>query len=527
MTSDRTSARASNAMIATPHHLATDAGLNILRDGGSAMDAVIAANSALTVLYPDQTSIGGDCFFLVFDPAEDSVSAWNGSGPAPAAATADELLEAGYDSMPRRGPSTITVPGTIDGWFAGHDRYGKLDMAENLRKAVSLARDGFPVSPRLARAIANESGVLNQLPYVGEAMMPGGRIPNAGDMLVFPKLASSLELIGLSGRDVFYTGSIAESISTYLQDIGGWLTADDLASYQGEWVEPLEIDYRGTTVIGFPPNSQGITSLIALGLMELEDVDQEWDNAANLHVQIEAKKRAFRVRDSEIADPRFCDIDTSDLLSKESLRNLWSDFDPEYAGQGQSDHSGDTVYLTAVDSDGLAVSMIQSMFQAFGSGVADPQTGIILQNRGSSFSLNPERRNVLEAGKRPRHTLMPSMMLLDGTFRGSFGTQGGDVQAQVHIQLAADVIDHGFDPQQAIDLPRWLSGGPNGPNEVLLEQGFPEKTIAGLARRGHGVIVIDKWNGGAGHAQMILRDPDSGDLLGGADPRADGKAEGI
>lgn len=527
MTSDRTSVRATSAMIATPHHLATDAGLSILRNGGSAMDAVIAANAALTVLYPDQTSIGGDCFYLVFDPKDDSIAAWNGSGPAPAAATVDELLGAGYDSMPRRGPYTVTVPGTIDGWFAGHERYGKLDMAENLRAAVELARNGFPVSARLAGAIANESAVLNELPYVGEAMMPGGNLPNSGDLLFFPKLASSLELIGLAGRDVFYTGSIAESISAHLHDIGGWLTTDDLALFQGEWVEPIQIDYRGTTVIGFPPNSQGITSLIALGLIEFEDVDHDWADASNLHVQIEAKKRAFQVRDSRIADPKFCDIDTGDLLSKETLRDLWSDFDPEYTSQGQADRIGDTVYLTAVDSDGLAVSMIQSMYQAFGSGIADAQTGIILQNRGSCFSLNSERRNVLEAGKRPLHTLMPSMMLGDGRFRGCFGTQGGDVQAQVHIQLAADVIDHGFDPQQAIDLPRWLSGGPNGPNEVLLEQGFPEETIADLARRGHGVTVIDKWNGGAGHAQMILRDLDSGDLLGGADPRADGKAEGI
>lgn len=526
MPSPRSSARATTGMVAAPHHIATDIGLQTLCDGGSAMDAAIAANAALTVLYPDQTSIGGDCFFLVFDPVDSSISAWNGSGPAPVAASADELLNSGFDRMPRRGPSTVTVPGTIDAWYAGHDRFGKLDMKDNLSGAIRLARDGFPVSPHLAGAIANEAAGLQELPYVGQIMMPGGRVPDPGDLLSFPKLAASLELIGLVGRDVFYTGSIGEVIADHFRDIGGWLSADDLANYGGEWVDPIKIDYRGTDVVGFPPNSQGITSLIALGLMELEDMQPDWGSAKDLHVQIEAKKRAFSVRNSHIADPRFVDIDVASLLSKTTLQALWQDFNPEYVGIGQPEVVGDTVYLCAVDGDGLAVSLIQSMYQAFGSGVADPKTGIILHNRGSCFSLNPESPNVLQAGKRPLHTLMPSMLMKDGIFRGAFGTQGGDVQAQVQIQLVTDVVDYGIDPQEAIDLPRWLSGGPNGPNEVRLEQGFSEKTISRLAQRGHGVTVIDAWHGGAGHAQMILRDPDSGELLGGADPRADGKVEG-
>jgi gamma-glutamyltranspeptidase/glutathione hydrolase len=245
-----------------------------------------------------------------------------------------------------------------------------------------------------------------------------------------------------------------------------------------------------------------------------------------IHAQVEAKKRAFAIRDSRLGDPRFVNIDTDELLSRSFLESLWSDFDPHSISTGQPDRTGDTVYVCAVDRNGLAVSLIQSMYQAFGSGIADSETGIILHNRGSYFSLNSDSPNVLEPGKRPLHTLMPGMLLRDADLLGPIGTQGGDVQAQVHIQLIADLIDHGMEPQAAIDAPRWISGGPNGPNEVLLEQGFPDDTISGLAARGHGVTVIDAWNGGAGHAQMIMRDGETGELVGGADPRADGSAVG-
>jgi gamma-glutamyltranspeptidase/glutathione hydrolase len=513
-------------MIATPHYLASEAGLRVLEDGGSAMDAVIAANAALTVLYPDQTSIGGDCYFLVFDPDDSAVSAWNGSGPAPAAASAQQLLDTGYSSMPRRGPYTVTVPGTIDAWFAGHARHGKIEMRRLLQSAIDFARNGFPVSPRLADAIAAQAEVLPELPYLRDVLLPNGHVPNAGDLLAFPNLAESFEMIARSGRDTFYSGAIGEAIASHMVDIDGWLSLNDLAGYSGEWVDPVSIDYRGTTVYGIPPNSQGITSLIALGLLGMGTVGAEWGSAQDIHAQIEAKKRAFDVRDSRLGDPRFVDIDTDELLSERFLADLWRDFDPGSVGKGQSDRVGDTVYLCAVDGDGLAVSLIQSMYQAFGSGVADPETGIILHNRGSYFSLNEQSPNVLEPGKRPLHTLMPAMLVEGGQLLGPIGTQGGDVQAQVHIQLISDVIDYGLEPQEAIDLPRWISGGPNGPNEVLLEAGFPDSAIAGLAERGHGITVIDSWNGGAGHAQMIMRDRETGQLLGGADPRADGSAVG-
>jgi gamma-glutamyltranspeptidase/glutathione hydrolase len=254
-------------MIATPHFLASEAGLEVLKDGGSAMDAVIAANAVLTVLYPDQTSIGGDCFFLVHDPSSPDVVGWNGSGPAPTAASRDELLAQGYSGMPRRGPYVVTVPGTVDAWFAGHERYGSVDFIRLLEPAIGYARDGFPVSPRLSGAIAAQAEILPELPYLRDVMLIGGRVPEAGEYLAFPNLARSFERIAEGGRDEFYSGSIAGAIVTHMSDIGGWLAADDLAGFRGEWVAPVSIDYRGTSVVEFPPNSQGITSLIGLGLL--------------------------------------------------------------------------------------------------------------------------------------------------------------------------------------------------------------------------------------------------------------------
>jgi gamma-glutamyltranspeptidase/glutathione hydrolase len=357
-------------------------------------------------------------------------------------------------------------------------------------------------------------------------MMPGGIPPAAGDRLYFPRLADSIETIAREGRDSFYGGELGEKIIDHMRDRDGWLTMDDLTGYQGEWTVPLEIDYRGATVLECPPNSQGITALIELGLFRQEAAPGNWGALASVHAQIEAKKRAFRVRDAQIADPRFVEIDTGKLLSRPLLVDLWRDFSSDFIASGQADRAGDTVYVCAVDRDGMAVSLIQSMYQAFGSGVADPETGIILHNRGTYFSLNPASVNVLESGKRPLHTLMPGMMLRDGKLLGTFGTQGGDVQAQVHLQLVSDVIDLGLDPQQAIDAPRWLAGGAEGPNQVLLEQGFPMETIEGLAMRGHQLTIIDPWNPGAGHAQMIMVDAQAGVLLGGADGRADGSAAG-
>lgn len=525
MRASRPTTLATHGMIATPHYLATSAGLQVLEDGGSAMDAVICANAVLTVIYPDQTALGGDCFFMAFDASTGATTGYNSSGPAPAAADPAALRDGGWTAMPNKGPFAITVPGTVDAWFAGHEQYGRLEMGRLLAPATALARDGFPVSPRLAAVLVNQRDLVTSWPGLQSLVYPGGSAPGQGSVLRMPALAQSLEAISSGGRAAFYTGEIAAYIATTVTNLGGWLTLADLANYAGEWIEPIAADYRGTTVRTMPPNSQGLTTLIGLRMAELETPATTWGSAPHLHPFIEAKKRAYRVRDAEITDPAFADIDTGELLSNAGIERLWADYDPGQVSVGQPSAPGDTVYLCAIDADGNAVSLIQSLFGAFGSCVVAENTGILLQNRGAYFSLGPDHVNVLQPGKRTMHTLMPSMLFDGESLMGPFGTQGGDAQAQIQMQLVSNLVDYGMEPQAAIEAPRWLAGS-EAADDLLIEGGFPDGTIQQLAARGHRVTLIDPWNSGAGHAQMILVDRQSGVLKGGADPRADGSAAG-
>lgn len=524
MRASRPSTLATHGMIATPHYLATSAGLRVLEDGGTAMDAAICSNAMLTVLYPDQTAIGGDCFFMAFDTATGVTHAYNGSGPAPGAADPGALQADGWTAMPTKGPIAVTVPGTIDAWFAGHDRFGRLDMSRLLAPAIELARDGFPVSARLGAVLAKQYDLITSWPGLQSVVYPGGTIPAAGSLLRMPALARSLESIARDGRDVFYAGSIASAIAATMSSLGGWLTAEDLDEYAGEWVEPIPAGYRGFTIATMPPNSQGVTTLIGMRMAEREPQPTEWGSAAHIHPSIEASTRAYRVRNAEVTDPAFADINVAALLADDAIDELWSDYEPSLASRPPAARPGDTVYLCAVDADGNAVSLIQSLFGAFGSCVVAGDTGILLQNRGASFSLDPGSSNVLEPGKRTRHTLMPSMLFEGETLLGPLGTQGGDAQALIQMQLLSNLIDFGMEPQAAIEAPRWLAG--QGDGNILLEGGFPEGTIQQLAARGHQVTLIEPWSSGAGHAQMIQLDRESGVLMGGADPRADGAAAG-
>lgn len=526
MRATRPTTLATNGMVATPHYLATSIGLKVLQDGGSAMDAAIAANAALTVLYPDQTSVGGDCFFLHHDGASGEIVVFNGSGAAPLAADPAVLLDQGLTSMPRYGPLAVTVPGTVDAWVSGSERFGRLELAALLQPAIALARDGFPVSPRLASVLAGSANAIWQAPAMAAILFPNGTVPVAGESLRFPALGASLERIGQEGRDAFYRGAIAEAIASTMADQSGWMTFEDLAAHEGEWTTPVESAYRGTTILGAPPNSQGLTSQLALRMVEREDLGATWGDAPHLHPMIEAKKRAFAVRDANLGDPRFVAIEIPTLMGDATVDALWSTYDPDSASAGLPSNAGDTVYLCAVDRDGNAVSLIQSMYQSFGSWVVAGDTGIILQNRGSYFSLWPESPNVLAPGKRPLHTLMPAMLERDGQLLGPIGTQGGDAQAQVHMQLISNLVDFGMEPQAAIEAPRWIAGGPGAPLQVLMEGGFPEGTVQRMAARGHQVTLIEPWNPDAGHAQMILIDRQRGILQGAADPRADGSAAG-
>jgi gamma-glutamyltranspeptidase/glutathione hydrolase len=517
-----------NGMIATPHALASAAGLAVLQEGGSAADAVIAANAVLTVIYPDQTAIGGDCFALYHEASSGEVHALNGSGRSPKAADREALRAAGHRTHPRRGIHAVTVPGTIDAWHSLHARFGRLDMERLLKPAIGYARDGFPLSPNvhesLRRAVDN--------PDFNESWravyLPGVTPAPAGSRMRLPALADSLERIARDGRDLLYTGEIAEKLITTSKRLGGSFTMDDLAGHRAEWVAPVMVDYNGVTVVEFPPNSQGITAQIALNLVENRP-DAPWGSADHLHPLIEAKKRAFTVRDQVLADPAFIDIDIDRLVSKAYAAELGRGYDPLLAGAGDIDRSGDTVYLCAVDGDGNAASIIQSIYLGFGSGVLVEDTGILLQCRGAYFSLDDDHPNRLEGGKRTLHTLMPGMVLKDGKLLGPIGTQGGDAQAQVHLQLITNLVDYGMEPQAAIEAPRWVAGGsePDRPRYVGVESRFPGGTIEELRRRGHDIDVTTEWNTDFGHAQMILRDPESGLLRGGADPRADGVAVGF
>lgn len=524
----RPTALAFNGMVATPHALASAAGLEALRAGGSAIDAAIAANAVLTVVYPDQTSIGGDCFLLYYDAKTGSLHALNGSGRAPKAANREALRAAGHATMPARGIHSVTVPGTIDAWVTAHERFGRLEFGRLLQPAIGYARDGFPVTPNLSEGIADTAASGDWTADLRDIYFPGGIAPKAGTRLRLPQLANSLEKIAQKGREVFYTGEIAAAILAASKRNDGAFTADDLASHRAEWVDALTTDYRGVTVAEFPPNSQGITALVELNLAE-QVQPATWGSADHLHPLIEAKKLAFAIRDRYISDPSFAEIDTARLTSKSFARDIWSAYDPSKAGTGQLANTGDTVYLCVVDGDGNALSMIQSIYLNFGSGVVADGTGIVLQCRGAYFSLEDDHINRLEGGKRTIHTLMPGMLLKDEALLGPIGTQGGDAQAQVHLQLITNLIDYGLDPQEAIEAPRWVAGGDPGSDFRLvgLESRFPDETIAELGQRGHVVQRTADWDIHFGHAQMIQRDRETGLLKGGADPRADGVALGF
>src|SRR6478752_7783875 len=495
-----------NGMVAAPHSLASAAGLAVLREGGSAADAVIAANAVLTVIYPDQTSIGGDCFLIYHDAASGKTVALNGSGRSPKAAERERLRSLGHASMPSRGIHSVTVPGTIDAWFAINERFGRMGMDRLLAPAIGYARDGFPVSPNLHDSLQHAQSHRWLDESFRSTYFPGGAVLPTGSRMRLPELAMSLERIANEGRDLFYSGEIGERLIATSSALGGFMTADDLAGHRAEWVEPIYSDYRGVSVAEFPPNSQGITALIELNLAEQRD-EASWGTAEHLHPLIEAKKIAFDVRDRYLTDPAHAAINVEHLVSKSFARELWEHYDPARAGTGN------------------AASLIQSIYLDFGSGVLVDGTGVVLQCRGAYFSLDDDHPNRLEGGKRPLHTLMPGMLFQNGSLLGPIGAQGGDAQAQVHLQLITNLVDYGMDPQQAIEAPRWVAGG-HDPRSVGLEGRFAPSTITGLTQRGHHVAITDAWNVHYGHAQMILRDQDSGLLMGGADPRADGVAIG-
>lgn len=507
-----------NGLVATDHHLATAAGLEILRDGGSAADAAVAAAAVCAVTQPHRTSIGGDLFALVYDARTREVSAYNGSGAAPRQLERDSFSGA----FPSEGAIIATVPGVIAAWGDLLRDQGRLGLDRVLAAAIRYADEGFPVSDGLAEAFVDSGRRLDD--EGARVFGPRGRFPQAGEILQQPDLAATLREIAEHGADAFYTGPLAERLAIGIERVGGAISIDDLANHTTDRPEPAKITYRGLSVYGQPPVSQGHIFLEELLIAEgLDPKQHAWGSAELVHQMVEIKKMAFADRDAYAGDPRAVPFEVTRLFDesfvaarRKAIPGKASDrVDPGFM-------SADTTYLAVVDRDGNAVSLIESVFSELGSACVVPGTGVLLNNRLIGFSLDPASPNVLLPGKRPVHTLN-TVIALDGmTPRFVFGTPGRHAQVQTNFQLAVGLIDQGFDVQQAIEEPRWYH---EGGRALKIESRFSEATRKGLASKGHEIELLGEWAEVTGGAQAIAIDA-NGVFSGGADPRREGHAAG-
>ncbi len=537
METERLLTRARRGMVTCPHTLASEAGLDALRSGGSAVDAAIAASAVLAVIYPHMTSVGGDAFWLIHSAREGGVRFLDAGGMATAAATLEAFRARGLAEIPNRGvlPATVTVPGGVDGWLEAHAAYGRLSLARVLAPAIGHARDGYPATARLAHRLAGPAPMLAADPDAAAIFLPGGRPRRAGETIRNPDLARTLEAIAGGGRGAFYEGPVAAEIARWARERGGLVTAADFRAQRAEWGAPLSAIYRDVTLFETPPPTQGLSVLQMLRLLEGFDVPAlEYLGPDHVHLLIQAKQLAFHDRDRFLADPRFAEVPVSRLLSDAYIAERRRLIDPARAlpwdrVPDAGSLVGDTVYVAAVDADGNAASLIMSLYGDFGAGVVAGRTGIVLQNRGSYFSLDPAHPNRLQPGKRPLHTLIASLAFRGDRLWQVFGCMGADGQPQIHLQAYTAMIDFGLDVQQAVSGPRWLSGrfALGEPRDLLNMEGrFPEHTFAELARRGHVINRWEAWNERAGHAHGITLDPETGERLGACDPRSDGAALG-
>jgi gamma-glutamyltranspeptidase len=513
-------------MVVCPHRLASAAGADILRAGGNAIDAAIATQAALGVVYPHMTGLGGDAFWLIYDAAHQGLLGLNGSGRAAQSATVEFYRDQKLTQIPHRGPlSAITVPGAVDSWGVAHERLGHLPWADLLQPAIALATHGYPATGSQAYWTRQDQADL-KAHAADSPFLPKGNLPQPEQRLTNPDLAATLETLAQAGSRSLYQGELAERIDAHLKTVGGLLTAQDLASHRSDWVIPISTTYRGHRVCQLPPNSQGLSVLQALNLIEAYDLQAIGHGTADYyHLLVEALKLAFADRDRWLTDPDFAQIPTEHLISKTYGNGLRSRID---MGQAQAVSAtaigGDTVYTAIVDGTGNAVSVIQSLYFDFGSTVMVPGTGFVLQNRGSFFSLNAEQSNCLAPHKRSFHTLMPGMVLTNNRPEWVLGTMGGEGQPQTQLALLTRTLDYGFAPQPAIDLPRWLWGRTWGESNsgLTVEGRIPATVRAELQRRGHPVKAAPDWTEKMGHAHMIHIDPVTGALQGGCDRRSDG-----
>lgn len=515
------------AMVVSPHYLASAAGARILAKGGNAIDAAVAVSACLAVVYPHMTGLGGDAFWLIYSRKDQAVQGYNGSGRSGYQVTRERFAH--LEAIPERGVlSAITVPGMVDSWDAVLKRYGRLSLADVLEPAITYAEQGFPCSTSQAAFTERAASLLASMGISGQIFLPGGRPPNPGERFVQKQLASSLKTIAHKGRDAFYTGELAREMVRGIQKQGGLLTMDDFADHHGDWVEPLSVTYRDYQIYQVPPNSQGFVALMVLNMLEQCDFSQiEHGSFEYYHLLIEAIKLAFEDRDQVLTDPDFYPIPLDKLLSKEYARQLFEQITWDRALQLEAGRSGqDTAYAAVMDGEGNAVSFIQSLYYDFGSAVVAGETGILLQNRGSFFSLAPHHVNRLEPRKRTFHTLMPAMACLDGQPAILYGTMGGEGQPQTQTALLTRMVDYGMDPQKAVSLPRWLWGRTWGEanRDLHLEEGIDPEVIERLRQVGHPVQVVPPLQPIMGHAHAIK--VENGWLQGGVDPRSDGGACG-
>jgi gamma-glutamyltranspeptidase/glutathione hydrolase len=532
--SNRAVVRAAHGMVATSQPLATHVGLDVLKRGGNAVDAAIAVAAMLNVTEPPMTGMGGDMFAMVYWAKTGTIDALNSSGRAPRALTLDHFLERKLTEMPMTGMEVITTPGAVDGWIALRDKYGTRSLAELLAPAIDYADRGFPVAETIAEDWAIEVGKLKKTEAAASTYLINGSAPAPGAIFRQPNLARTLRTLATGGRDAFYKGPIAKAIVDYVKQQGGFLSLEDFAAQAGsaEWVTPISTTYKGYTLHELPPNNQGLTALILANILEGIDLQaMKTDPVLYYHTLIEATKIAFADRNRYVADPALAKLPVAELLAKPYATERRKLIDAARAidvpSPGSFNLGADTTYFTIVDKDRNAVSFINSIFSAFGSGIVAGDTGIMLHNRGAGFSVDPTHPNRFAPGKRPFHTLIPAMVFKDGKLWMSYGVMGGDIQPQGHVQVLVNLLDRGLNLQQAIDAPRvrYIRG-----RQVMMEPELGEAVIAGLVARGHERALPPAE--GARHrtymggGQAIMIDPVTGALSGASDVRKDGLALG-
>ena len=527
----RSIVRASQGMVATSQPLASQVGLDVLKRGGNAVDASIAVAAVLNVTEPHMTGVGGDAFMMIYSAKTRKLEGLNASGRAPRALTLDHFTSRTITQMPVTGMEPVTVPGALDGWITLLEKHGTMKLADLVAPAIGYAESGFPVMEKTAADWEPEVPRLKRTAAAASTYLVDGKAPRAGAIFTQKNLARTLRTIAKGGRDAFYRGEIARAIVDYCQKNGGFLSMEDFAAQKSEWVDPISTTYRGHTVYELPPNGQGVTALLLLNMLEGLDLrSMRREPGRYYHTLVEATKIAFADRNRYIADPAFFKTPVKELLSKEYAARRRALIDPDKAidppAYGDIPTGSDTTYFTIVDKDRNAVSFINSLFSAFGSAIVAGDTGIVLQNRGAGFSVEPGHPNCIAPGKRPFHTLIPAMVFKDGRFLMSFGVMGGDVQAQGHVQVLINLIDRGLNLQQAIDAPRvrYISG-----RGVMMDDELTAPVIDDLIKRGHervlpGPGLTHRALMGGGQAIMI--DAASGSLLGASDFRKDGMALG-